>query len=672
MTDLLDRGNKHLFLEKMNNQNNSFIYNVNKLAQNLEALVTLEGLFTKDSIDELALLSGLNIDILVEDIEKGSLNGYRKLDIDLLKNFIDYSPSMSDDEKRALWSDPTKQVYYDGVTVTFTDKTSLSKTFNQLGVPTPINNHHQLYSQLDEWPEFKAKAVYTMYNVVPNTPIPNHELFRVWDGEGTGSTVDKIELHVAASGQNQAWDSSFAGAKEYDPVYTWVDSTSILTIITQKINEILKLAGTVEQLMILEHYLNELTAIYAVLPMLASNDANVDTIYKHLTELEAIYQNLDALTDIQNIIPLLEELTKSKANIITEDVPSGYLTSYLIPQINTSLNYVIGDVLTSVGDSTFTFRVTQVDNEGKILNGFLYPTSVPNDLTGNYGFRNDSTTEDTELRLNITCTPLPTTVTVKKDLIDVYNELKARADLHASDISNTYENIDNLEVHLTQLEENIANIEVGDGEILSNFILRNSGNPQIVNSDLTFHTNKKLSGTKTDGTAHTLIQSARMSTASGTSTILRDIANVGSISEHLHLNTNNDPVYEDKITVSTPDGIKRLVYREEISDSVAINFLLGSCIPWAGEAIPDQTKLAVGDTYLIVDFPEAAAALGTRHGGDGVKTFGTPDLRNEPPTSLRWVIVLGRDNGSSTRLYCGREDIYCGKEGLYCGMKITT
>lgn len=672
MTDLLDRGNKHLFLEKMNNQNNSFIYNVNKLAQNLEALVTLEGLFTKDSIDELALLSGLNIDILVEDIEKGSLNGYRKLDIDLLKNFIDYSPSMSDDEKRALWSDPTKQVYYDGVTVTFTDKTSLSKTFNQLGVPTPINNHHQLYSQLDEWPEFKAKAVYTMYNVVPNTPIPNHELFRVWDGEGTGSTVDKIELHVAASGQNQAWDSSFAGAKEYDPVYTWVDSTSILTIITQKINEILKLAGTVEQLMILEHYLNELTAIYAVLPMLASNDANVDTIYKHLTELEAIYQNLDALTDIQNIIPLLEELTKSKANIITEDVPSGYLTSYLIPQINTSLNYVIGDVLTSVGDSTFTFRVTQVDNEGKILNGFLYPTSVPNDLTGNYGFRNDSTTEDTELRLNITCTPLPTTVTVKKDLIDVYNELKARADLHASDISNTYENIDNLEVHLTQLEENIANIEVGDGEILSNFILKNSGNPQIVNSDLTFHTNKKLSGTKTDGTAHTLIQSARMSTASGTSTILRDIANVGSISEHLHLNTNNDPVYEDKITVSTPDGIKRLVYREEISDSVAINFLLGSCIPWAGETIPDQTKLAVGDTYLIVDFPEAAAALGTRHGGDGVKTFGTPDLRNEPPTSLRWVIVLGRDNGSSTRLYCGREDIYCGKEGLYCGMKITT
>lgn len=672
MTDLLDRGNKHLFLEKMNNQNNSFIYNVNKLAQNLEALVTLEGLFTKDSIDELALLSGLNIDILVEDIEKGSLNGYRKLDIDLLKNFIDYSSSMSDDEKRALWSDPTKQVYYDGVTVTFTDRTSLSKTFNQLGVPTPINNHHQLYSQLDEWPEFKAKAVYTMYNVVPNTPIPNHELFRVWDGEGTGSTVDKIELHVSANGQNQAWDASFAGAKDYNPVYAWVDTTSILTILTQKINEVLALAGNVEKLLVLEHYLKELTAIYSVLPMLASNDANVDNIYKHLSQLEAIYYNLDALLQLEDILPILENINNNKANIITKDVPSGYLTSYNIPQINNSLNYVIGDILTSVGDTTFTFRVTAVTDEGKITSGFLYPTSVPTDLTGNYGFANDSTVEGTELRLNITCTALPTTITVRKDLIDVYNELKAKAEQHASDISNLYENVDTLEVHLTELEENIANIEIGDGEILSNFILKNSGNPQVVNSDLTFHTNKKLSGTKTNGTAHTLIQSARMSTASGTSTILRDIANVGSISEHLHLNTNNDPVYEDKITVSTPDGIKRLVYREEISDSVAINFLLGSCIPWAGETIPDQTKLAVGDTYLIADFPEAAVALGTRHGGDGVKTFGTPDLRNEPPTSLRWVIVLGRDNGSSTRLYCGREDIYCGKEGLYCGMKITT
>lgn len=671
MADLLDKDNKHLFLEKMNNKDNSFIANVNLLVQNLEALPNLEELFNREDIEELVSLSGLNIEALVKDIEKGSLNGYRKLDIDLLRNFADYADTLTDAEKLALWSDPTKQVYYDGITVYFTDRTSLSKTFNQLGVSTPISNHHQLYTQLDEWPEFKAKAVYTMFNIAPNTPIPNHELFRLWDGEGTGSNVDRVILHVAASGQNQAWDSSFAGAKEYNPIYTWVDTTSILTILTQKINEVLSLAGSVEQLLVVEHYLRELTAIYAVLPMLASNDVNDETIYKYLTHLEAIYQNLNALLELENILPILENINKNKANIITEDIPPGYITSFSIPQINTTLNYVIGDILTS-DDGTFAFRVTQVTDEGKITGGFLTPLNVPTDLTGNYGFSNDSTTEDTELRLNITCTPLPTTITVRKDLIDVYNELKARADQHTSDIGQINENVDNLKVHLNELEENIANIEIGDGEILSNLILKNSGNPQVVNSDLTFHTNKKLSGTKADGTAHTLIQSARMTTPSGNSTIIRDIANVGSISEHLHLNTNNDPVYENRVTVSTPDGVKSLVYKEDISDSVAINFLLGSCIAWAGKKIPDQTELAVGSIYSIADFPEAAAELGTKYGGDGVTTFGTPDLRNEPPTSLRWVIVLGRDNGSSTRFYCGREGIYCGKDGLYCGMKITT
>lgn len=671
MADLLDKDNKHLFLEKMNNKDNSFIANVNLLVQNLEALPNLEELFTREDIKKLVSLSGLNIEALVKDIEKGSLNGYRKLDIDLLRNFADYADTLTDAEKLALWSDPTKQVYYDGITVYFTDRTSLSKTFNQLGVSTPISNHHQLYTQLDEWPEFKAKAVYTMFNIAPNTPIPNHELFRLWDGEGTGSNVDRVILHVAASGQNQAWDSSFAGAKEYNPIYTWVDTTSILTILTQKINEVLSLAGSVEQLLVVEHYLRELTAIYAVLPMLASNDVNDETIYKYLTHLEAIYQNLNALLELENILPVLENINKNKANIITEDIPPGYITSFSIPQINTTLNYVIGDILTS-DDGTFAFRVTQVTDEGKITGGFLTPLNVPTDLTGNYGFSNDSTTEDTELRLNITCTPLPTTITVRKDLIDVYNELKARADQHTSDIGQINENVDNLKVHLNKLEENIANIEIGDGEILSNLILKNSGNPQVVNSDLTFHTNKKLSGTKADGTAHTLIQSAIMTTPSGNGTIIRDIANVGSISEHLHLNTNNDPVYENRVTVSTPDGVKSLVYKEDISDSVAVNFLLGSCIAWAGKKIPDQTELAVGSIYSIADFPEAAAELGTKYGGDGVTTFGTPDLRNEPPTSLRWVIVLGRDNGSSTRFYCGREGIYCGKDGLYCGMKITT
>lgn len=100
--------------------------------------------------------------------------------------------------------------------------------------------------------------------------------------------------------------------------------------------------------------------------------------------------------------------------------------------------------------------------------------------------------------------------------------------------------------------------------------------------------------------------------------------------------------------------------------------LIGSCILWAGSVIPSQCKLAVGDTYPVDDYPDAAAILGTTFGGDGVETFGTPDMRNvSPMEGLKWLIVLGTDYSSITRLYAGREGIYCGLDGLYCGKPIT-
>ena len=42
------------------------------------------------------------------------------------------------------------------------------------------------------------------------------------------------------------------------------------------------------------------------------------------------------------------------------------------------------------------------------------------------------------------------------------------------------------------------------------------------------------------------------------------------------------------------------------------------------------------------------------------------------PNNLQWIIVLGKDNGSSTRFYCGRAGIYCGKPNTYPGMSITS
>ena len=334
MADLLDRHNWHLFLEKTNNKNNSFIANVNLLADNYDVLAKLLSLFNEEHISKLLLLSGININAIIEDLYKGTYNGYRKLDIDLLTNFADYSVNLTDVEKIALWNDPTKQVYYDGITVFFNDRTSLYKDFTIRGINTPIHDHHQLYSQLDDWAEFKAKYDYTMFDICEDTPIPNHELLRIWDGEAIGSSIDYIVLHVADKGQNQAYDAVFAGAKEYSPVFTWVNTSSALMVVANKINELLRISLNISSLLTLKTYLPELTAIYAVLDKLASTDVKKDTIYKYLEQIKLVANKLQELDSIAgsfgSALSRLDELQESKANkVIIKDAQTGTVQQLL-------------------------------------------------------------------------------------------------------------------------------------------------------------------------------------------------------------------------------------------------------------------------------------------------------------------------------------------------------
>lgn len=247
MEDSLDRNNNHLFLEKPNNNNNnSFIAAVNMLIKKFPALVTIDSKFTEEDIELLTRLVkeevDINIETISEDLKKGNYLGYRKLDIDLLKNFKEYSERLTDEEKVALWSNPEKQVYYDTITVYFTDDTHITKTFSQL-----VNNHHKLYSEIDSWSELKQKYGATRYDIFANTPIPNHELFRFWDSTREGSTINHVVLHVAPKGQNQGYDSVFAGAKTYTPSFAWLDTTSTLEVIAHRINEIIHASDYIEE-----------------------------------------------------------------------------------------------------------------------------------------------------------------------------------------------------------------------------------------------------------------------------------------------------------------------------------------------------------------------------------------------------------------------------------------
>lgn len=247
MASILDKYNEHLFLEHNSNKSNSFIANVNLIASKFDELVRIDEKFDAEAVKLLIQLVknalDINIKQIAEDLRKGSYDGYRKLDIDLLTNFAEYDYFMTDAEKNALWSDETKQVYYSSVDVYLADGSVIHKDFS-----SDINNHHQLYTELNDWVELKEAYNDTLINISPNTPIPNHELLRIVDSSLQGSFIEKVVLNVALAGKDPAYDAVFVGAKSHHPEFAWMDTTSALITIAHKVNDILYTANYIEQL----------------------------------------------------------------------------------------------------------------------------------------------------------------------------------------------------------------------------------------------------------------------------------------------------------------------------------------------------------------------------------------------------------------------------------------
>ena len=338
MADIQDNNNTHLFLNTVDSANNSFIANVNSLANKLQDVLVLNTLFNPKNVADLSDLAQIDITTLIEDLKKGSVNDSRKLDIDLLRNFKDYDDKLTDEDKRLLWNDPTKQVYYDSIIATFLDGTVLTKVFSTL-----VNNHHKLYSEVDEWEEFKVKATHTLFDVSEDTPIFGHELFRITDIIGTvGSELASIKLTVAPDGQNTEYDAVFAGVKTRTPTYTWLDTSSTISILAVRAERLIQLSLSTGQLGILVTYIKELLEIFNVLDKLTGTDSS---IYKVLDELMVIYNNLE---DLLALYAKAEELT---------ELPS-LITDTAIAEKNAleALSHTLQDTITSVGD-TQTIRV---------------------------------------------------------------------------------------------------------------------------------------------------------------------------------------------------------------------------------------------------------------------------------------------------------------------------
>ena len=71
---------------------------------------------------------------------------------------------------------------------------------------------------------------------------------------------------------------------------------------------------------------------------------------------------------------------------------------------------------------------------------------------------------------------------------------------------------------------------------------------------------------------------------------------------------------------------------------------LGEIRMFAGTFAPSGWAKCDGSTLTILDYPELASYIGTTYGGDGINTFGLPNLGTNAPLNRSSVCALGRTN----------------------------
>ena len=212
MANMLDRDNQHLLLEKTDNTNNSFIANINKLAAKLNVIIEAVGLFDNNVIPVLEEVAELDLDAAIEDLEKGSYLGNRKIDINLALNVEGIDDKLIDkdpDAAEAIWTDPSKTVLYDKATCTFVDGTVIELPFMFDGNPITVSTHADLLTQF-----LRLDYIYAQ------SQVDSIYQFTVLSNENYVLTIDNVP-YTFTSGVGATRESVIAG------IANMINSTSI-------------------------------------------------------------------------------------------------------------------------------------------------------------------------------------------------------------------------------------------------------------------------------------------------------------------------------------------------------------------------------------------------------------------------------------------------------------
>ena len=298
MANMLDRNNQHLLLEKTDNTNNSFIANINKLAAKLNIIIEAAGLFDENVIPILEEIAELDLGAAIEDLEKGSYLGNRKIDVNLLYNMTDIDVNTDEAIATKAWTDPTKTVMYSGATALFKDGISIYIPFMFDKNPVNISTHADLLLQLNANQKFLGKLDNTLIASFAHPVVG--EILRIYDVDGVASNLDRLTLHA-----------ELGSFKEANTAYYWTKSTSALQTLAMRVGDINMIGSNIDSFIALANNVIQLVDLQSRIPELVdtytNGVANGDaTLYNNLAKLIALHTNLSALqvlhTNINKIV----------------------------------------------------------------------------------------------------------------------------------------------------------------------------------------------------------------------------------------------------------------------------------------------------------------------------------------------------------------------------------
>lgn len=295
---------------------NSFIENVNKIAENLPSIVKSNELFNPEITKTLESLMQFDFKELIEDLQKGNYLGNRKIDINLALNNL---------SSETL---PT----YKQADIILVDGTKLEIPFdNGSGGILELTSHADIKQYITTHALWTANVVNTEI-VVQEEYANNPALIRLRDADGKSSNVERVELYV--------YTGTVADTK---PSYFWAKTTSTLETIANRvgdiialgndINKIVSLSQRIDELIELQNALANILSVYSKLTEIEINATNIDaiqlnatnilkisTLYSNITALIDIHTNLNAILDAQNQAQLATQgatTATQKADIAT-------------------------------------------------------------------------------------------------------------------------------------------------------------------------------------------------------------------------------------------------------------------------------------------------------------------------------------------------------------------